>query len=96
VVTEKEFAGFYSKLGIPKIMTGWSKFSGGAIGGDGKNYANAHGARSATLESGSHFDKSSNDVRFWAVLSFLSLLEMIEGVPEAPRGRSKSWTFTRS
>jgi predicted deacylase len=86
VVAETEFAGFYSKLGIPKIMTGWSKFSGGAIGGDGENYANAHGARSATLESGSHFDKRSNDVAYRAVLSFLSLLGMIADVPEAPSG----------
>jgi predicted deacylase len=84
VVAENENVGFYSKLGIPKIMTGWSKFSSGAIGGDGENYANAHGAKAATLESGSHFDKASNDVAYRAVLSFLSLLGMITGVQEEP------------
>jgi predicted deacylase len=84
VVAEKQAVDFYRKLGIPKIMTGWSKFSGGAIGGDGENYANAHGAKSATLESGSHFEKRSNDVAYQAVVSFLSLLGMITGVPEQP------------
>ena len=77
IVVEQFAVGFYAKLGIPKIMTGWSKFSSGAIGGDGENYANAHGAKSATLESGSHFDKRSNDVAYRSVVSFLSLLEMI-------------------
>ena len=80
IVAEKEAVGFYSKLGIPKIMIGWNKFSSASIGGDGENYANAHCAKAATLESGSHFDKSSNDVAYQAVLSFLSLLGMIAGV----------------
>ncbi len=78
VVAEQSVAGFFSKLGIARIMTGWSKFSGGAIGGDAENYANAHGAKSATLESGSHFDKRSNDVAYRCVISFLSLLAMID------------------
>jgi succinylglutamate desuccinylase len=80
VVAEQGVAGFFSGLGIARIMTGWSKFSGGTIGGDAENYANAHGAKSATLESGSHFDKRSNDVAYRSVLTFLSLLDMIDGV----------------
>jgi succinylglutamate desuccinylase len=82
VVAEQGVADFFSRLGIARIMTGWSKFSGGAIGGDAENYANAHGAKSATLESGSHFDKRSNDVAYQSVLSFLSLLDMIDGVEQ--------------
>jgi uncharacterized protein len=83
IVAEREAVSFFAGLGISRIMTGWSKFSGGAIGGDAENFANAHGAKSATLESGSHFDKRSNDVAYRSVISFLSLLEMIDG-PEAP------------
>ena len=78
LVVEQWALEFYRHLGIGKIMTGWSKFSAGAIGGDAENYANAHGAISATLESGSHFDKSSNDMAYAAALSLLSLLAMIE------------------
>ena len=81
VVVEQFAVPFYAKVGIPRLMTGWSKFSSGAIGGDGENYANAHGAKSATLESGSHFDKRSNDVAYRAIVSFLTLLEMIPGPP---------------
>src|SRR5262249_18425143 len=55
------------------------RFSEGAIGGDGENYANAHHAKAATLESGSHFDKHSNDVAYEAVVSFLSLVGLIGG-----------------
>jgi succinylglutamate desuccinylase len=86
IVAEEKAIPFFSRLGIPKIMTGWSKFSAGAIGGDTENYANAHGAISATLESGSHFDKRSNDIAYRSVLSFLTLLEMIPGevAAEAP------------
>jgi succinylglutamate desuccinylase len=86
MVAEESAVGFYSKLGIPRIMTGWSKFSSGAIGGDAENYANGHGAKSATLESGSHFDKRSNDVAYRTIVSLLSLLEMIEGA-EQPAAR---------
>ena len=78
LVAEQKAVEFYRHLGIPKIMTGWSKFSGSTIGGDTENYANARGAMSATLESGSHFDKSSNDVAYRAAISLLSLLGMIE------------------
>jgi succinylglutamate desuccinylase len=67
-------------------MTGWSKFSSGAIGGDAENYANAHGAKSATLESGSHFEKRSNDVAYQSIVSLLSLLGMIAGT-EQPAAR---------
>ncbi len=77
VVAEQAAVGFFSKLGIPRIMTGWSKFSSGAIGGDAENYANAYGAKSATLESGSHFEKRSNDVAYQSIVSLLSLLGMI-------------------
>src|SRR5262249_32750783 len=62
LVAEQKAVAFFSQLGIRKIMTGWGKFSSGAIGGDTENYAGAHGAIAATLESGSHFEKSSNDV----------------------------------
>ena len=79
MVAERSAVDFFSGLGIPRIMTGWSKFSSGAIGGDAENYANAHGAKSATLESGSHFEKRSNDVAYQTILSFLSLLQMISG-----------------
>lgn len=83
LVAEQHALEFYSKLGIPRIMTGWSKFSSGSIGGDTENYANAHGAMSATLESGSHFEKRSNDIAYGTVLSLLSLLGMID-VTERP------------
>ena len=73
---------FFSKLSIPRIMTGWSKFSSGAIGGDTENYANAHGAIAATLESGSHFERSSIDVAYKSAISLLSLLGMIEGAEQ--------------
>ena len=76
---------FFAKLGIPRIISGWSKFASGAIGGDAENYANAHGAIAATLESGSHFEKSSNDVAYRTVLSFLRLLGMIEKAAEEVR-----------
>jgi succinylglutamate desuccinylase len=79
IVVEKSAVDFYKQLGIKRIMTGWSNFSSGAIGGDAENYANAHGAKSATLESGSHFEKRSNDVAYQSVVSVLSLLDMIEG-----------------
>jgi predicted deacylase len=78
LVAEAKVVPFFAKLGIPRIITGWSKFSGGAIGGDAENYANAHGAIAATLESGSHFEKTSNDIAYRTTLSFLRLLGMIE------------------
>jgi uncharacterized protein len=80
MVAEQGAAGFFSKLGMPRIMTGWNTFSSAAIGGDAENYANGHGAKSATLESGGHFDKRSNDVAYQSALSFLSLLNMIDGI----------------
>jgi succinylglutamate desuccinylase len=82
MVAEQAAVDFFSKLGIPRIMTGWSKFSSGAIGGDAENYANAHGAKSATLESGSHFEKRSNDVAYQSIVSLLSLLGMIAGTEQ--------------
>jgi uncharacterized protein len=78
LVVEAGAADFYAQLGISRLMTGWSKFSGGTTGGDAENYANTHGAKAATLESGCHFDKSSIDVANQAALAFLSILEMIE------------------
>lgn len=84
LVAEQAAVEFYRRLGISKIMTGWSKFSAGAIGGDAENYANAHGAISATLESGSHFEKSSNDIAYAAAMSLLSILSMIKDY-EAPK-----------
>jgi succinylglutamate desuccinylase len=82
MVAEQAAVDFFSKLGISRIMTGWSKFSSGAIGGDAENYANAHGAKSATLESGSHFEKRSNDVAYQSIVSLLSLLGMIAGTEQ--------------
>ena len=82
MVAEQAAVDVFSKLGIPRIMTGWSKFSSGAIGGDAENYANAHGAKSATLESGSHFEKRSNDVAYQSIVSLLSLLGMIAGTEQ--------------
>jgi succinylglutamate desuccinylase len=82
LVAEATMVPFFSKLGIPRIMTGWSKFASGPIGGDAENYGNAHGAKSATLESGSHFDKRSNDVAYRTVINLLSVLGMLDA--EAP------------
>jgi len=78
VVAESKAVEFYSKLGIGQIITGWSKFSAGSIGGDAENFAGSHGAVAATLESGSHFDKSAIDVSYRTAISMLQLLDMIE------------------
>jgi succinylglutamate desuccinylase len=82
IVAERHAAGFYAQLGLPYIIMGWGKFSGGPIGGDAENFGNKHGAKSATLESGSHFEKRSNDVAYRTVLSMLALLDMLDGVEE--------------
>ena len=87
LVAERSAVDFFAKLGIPRIMTGWSKFSTGTIGGDTENYANAHGAVSATLELGSHFEKRSIDVAYRTAVTFLSLLGMIAGTEEQPEGQ---------
>jgi succinylglutamate desuccinylase len=84
IVAEQRAVDFYRRLGIPRIMTGWSKFSSGPIGGDTENYANTRGAISATLESGSHFDKASNDIAYRAAVSMLSILSMLETNEPAP------------
>ena len=86
IVVETGAAAFFAKLGIKRIMTGWSRFSSGSTGGDAENYANAQGAKSATLESGSHFDKRSNDVAYHTVLAFLSRLELIEQEKQTAEG----------
>jgi succinylglutamate desuccinylase len=78
LVAERSAIELYAQLGIPRIMTGWNKFSGGVIGGDAENYANSRGARAATLESGSHFEKASNDVAYKAAVSLLSILDMLK------------------
>jgi succinylglutamate desuccinylase len=83
MVAEREMVDFYARLGIPRIITGWGKFSAGSIGGDGESYANAHGAKSATLEAGSHFERRSIEVAYRAVTMLLSLLGMIEEPAEA-------------
>ena len=80
LVAEHAVTGFYAQLGLPHIITGWSKFSGGPIGGDAENYAGSHGAKAATLESGSHYEKASNDVAYRTVTTLLWLLGMLEGV----------------
>ena len=97
LVAEKQCVDFYSRLGIPRIISGWNKFSGGAIGGDAENYANAQGAISATLESGSHFDKGSNDVAYKAAVSLLSVLEMVEpGVKPSRTRKSMVYCWSAS
>jgi succinylglutamate desuccinylase len=82
LIAEQHAIDFFAKLGLPHIIMGWNKFSGGTTGGDGENYANAHGAKAATLESGSHFEKRSNDVAYRTVITMLSLLDMIETVAD--------------
>ena len=84
LVAERKAVDFYSKLGIQQIITGWSKFSDGSIGGDAENFAGSHGAVAATLESGSHFDKSAIDVSYRAAISMLQLLDMIEPTRRHP------------
>ena len=78
LVVERDAAGVFAKLGIRRIITGWSKFTSGPIGGDAENYANTHGAKAATLESGTHFDKTSNDVAYRTVVTLLSSLGLID------------------
>jgi predicted deacylase len=78
LVAEGKSVEFFSKLGVPKVISGWSKFSSGPTGGDAETYASAHGAIAATLESGSHFDKRSNDIAYAAAISFLAALDMIQ------------------
>jgi len=78
LVAERKAIDFYSKLGIGQIITGWSKFSAGSIGGDAENFAGSHGAIAATLESGSHFDKRAIDVSCRAAIAMLQLLHMID------------------
>jgi predicted deacylase len=77
LVAERGAIAFFRQLGIPRIITGWSKFSSGAIGGDAENYANSRGAKAATLESGSHFERQSIGVAYKAATSLLSILGMI-------------------
>ena len=83
LIAEEHAAGFYAQLGLPYIIMGWNKFSGGPIGGDTENWANRQGAKAATLESGSHFEKRSNDVAYRVVLKMLSLLDMLDGIADA-------------
>ena len=78
LVAERKAVDFYAELGIGQIITGWSKFSAGSIGGDAENFAGSHGGLAATLESGSHFDKSAIDVSYRTAIAMLQLLDMIE------------------
>jgi succinylglutamate desuccinylase len=89
LIAEQHAIDFFSKLGLPHIIMGWNKFSGGTTGGDGENYANMHGAIAATLESGSHFEKRSNDVAYRTVITMLSLLGIIDGVKDASRAEAE-------
>ena len=84
LVAEQKAVSFFSELGIAQIITGWSKFSAGSIGGDAENYAGSHGALAATLESGSHFDKSAIHISCSTATSMLQRLEMIERTEEWP------------
>jgi succinylglutamate desuccinylase len=83
LVAERDAAAFYAKLGLPHIIVGWGRFSAGPIGGDAENYAASHGAIAATLESGSHFEKRSNDVAYRTALALLSRLGMVDGIEES-------------
>jgi succinylglutamate desuccinylase len=76
IITRRNTADFFAKLGIPRIITGWEKFSDGTIAGDGEGYAAGHGAKAATLEAGSHFDPASIDVAYETSTRLLSLLGM--------------------
>lgn len=78
VIVEKQHVDFFSKLGIGKMITGWSKFSDSTIAGDTENFANNHGVVSATLESGSHFDINSYDLAYETVIKMLINLGMID------------------
>jgi len=89
LIAEQHAIEFFSKLGLPHIIMGWNKFSGGTTGGDGENYANMQGAIAATLESGSHFEKRSNDVAYRTVITMLSLLGMIDAVEQADRAKAE-------
>lgn len=80
LIAEEPAIDFAAKLGLPYIIMGWNKFSAGSTGGDAENYANAQGAKATTLESGSHFEKRSNDVAYRTVLALLSQLGMIDAV----------------
>jgi succinylglutamate desuccinylase len=80
LVAERGSIELFQRLGIPRIITGWNKFSSGTIGGDAENYANSCGAKAATLESGSHFERQSISVAYNTAICLLSTLAMIEGV----------------
>jgi succinylglutamate desuccinylase len=84
LVAERKAVDFYTQLGIGQIITGWNKFSAGSIGGDTENFAGSHGALAATLESGSHFDKSAIDVSYRTAISMLQLLDMIAPAQAKP------------
>ena len=97
LVAEGKSLSFFTGLGLPRIISGWSKFSAGPTGGDAETYANTHGAIAATLESGSHFDKRSNDVAYAAAISFLSTAEHDRrGAVSALRQPPRSSRCTRS
>jgi len=87
LVAERKAVDFYSKLGIGQIITGWSKFSAGSIGGDAENFAGSHGAVAATLESGSHFDKGAIDVSCRTAIAMLQMLDMIEPARVEPANK---------
>src|SRR6266513_2366689 len=78
LVAERGSIEFFRRLGISRIITGWNKFASGTIGGDAENYANSCGAKAATLESGSHFERQSIAVAYKAAVSVLSALDMTE------------------
>ena len=84
LVAEHKAVAFYAELGIGQIISGWSKFSAGSIGGDAENFAGSHGAVAATLESGSHFEKSAIDVSYRTAISLLQLLGMVEQIQARP------------
>lgn len=85
LIAEQHAIDFAARLGLPYLITGWNRFSAGTTGGDAENYANAHGAIAATLESGSHFEKRSNDVAYRTVITLLSDLGMIDAAAAEKR-----------
>lgn len=89
IVTERKSTKIFAQLGIPRIITGWTKFSNSSIGGDGESYAYSHHAIAATLEAGSHFDWNSIDVAYESVLTFLSIVGMVVHGPTRRERRSE-------
>lgn len=71
IVVESDRVGWYRDLGVSKLLTGWSKVSGGVTDGTTESYAKQHGRVAATLEAGSHADRKSIRVAYRTAVRFL-------------------------